>query len=110
MTLPGLLLDVTNLHINALTLGYDEWQYLSSLDPDRVVQMHVAGYNTDIDGRLWDSHTGGVEQQVLELASWVFGHTACRAAIIERDVQLSHFADVAADIRLLREVYQAVIG
>lgn len=101
----GLLLDVTNLHINAHTFRYDEWDFLRSLDVERVVQMHVAGY-TERDGVWHDSHVGGVNQAVLDLAEWVFEHTPCQAAIIERDQDLTGIGDVVADIDRLRATYR----
>jgi hypothetical protein len=106
----GLLLDVTNLHINATTLGYDKWEFLEQLDRDRVVQMHVAGYTTAADGRLFDSHVGGVDAAVLGLAEWAFRHTSCRSAIIERDQQLSGLNDVVPDLILLREAFERALG
>lgn len=39
----GLLLDVTNLHTNAVNHGYDAMQFLDQIPLERVVQLHFAG-------------------------------------------------------------------
>ncbi len=45
LTLPRthLLLDLHNVWTNALNLGFDAWEYVSRLPPDKVIEIHVSG-------------------------------------------------------------------
>lgn len=105
----GALLDVTNLIINAHLFGYDPMSFLQTLDPERIVQLHVAGYTVDKHGKYWDSHVGDIGPDVLALTDWVLRHTACRAVLIERDTDIEGFDDVREDLARVRGVYQAAV-
>ncbi len=59
----GLLLDVANLHVNAINHGLDTSRLLHQLPLHRVVQLHVAGGHWD-HGLLLDSHTQPVSPEV----------------------------------------------
>ncbi len=52
----GLLLDVTNLHTNAVNHGYDPSIFLEQLPLERIVQLHFAGGHWH-EGVLVDSHS-----------------------------------------------------
>jgi uncharacterized protein len=66
----GLLLDLYNMHCNALNLGFDARAALSRLRTDRVVQVHVAGGDTH-RGFLMDVHSDVVPEPVWELLEWL---------------------------------------
>lgn len=100
----GLLLDITNLYINAHNLSYDPYTFLDSLPKERIMQLHVAGNSQD-NGKLVDSHVGGIHPEVLGYMEWIFRNTSCRAALIERDSQLDCFEDLLQDIKVCKEVY-----
>ena len=100
----GLLLDVTNLYLNAQTHGYDPYAYLESLPKDRILQLHLAGYTT-VNGEAIDSHVGGIPSDVMKYAEWVLKNTPCEAMVIERDNELSCFEDLLPDLEICRELY-----
>jgi hypothetical protein len=100
----GLLLDITNLYINAHNLGYDPYKFLDSLPKDRIMQLHVAG-NGHEHGKLIDTHVGGIHPEVLRYMEWIFRNTPCRAALIERDTDLYCVEDLLPDIQVCKEVY-----
>lgn len=100
----GLLLDVTNLHINAHTLGYDPYEYLEQLPAERIVQMHLAGHSV-VEGMLEDSHKGGIHPDVLALAEWTLRNTPCDQLIIERDNDIQTFDDLLPDLQLCKDLY-----
>jgi uncharacterized protein (UPF0276 family) len=66
----GLLLDLYNLHCNAVNQGFDALEALGRLRLDRVVQVHVAGGETH-DGFLMDVHSQVVPEPVWELLEWL---------------------------------------
>lgn len=100
----GMLLDVTNLYLNARMHGYDPYEYLETLPKERIMQLHLAGH-TEIDGNLIDSHVGGIHPEVLQYAEWVLKQTPCEALVIERDSELAGFHDLMADIHFCRELF-----
>ena len=66
----GLLLDLHNLHTNALNHRFDPLGFLSSLDLGSVVEIHLAG-GVEMMGFHTDSHTGAVPDAVWELLRFV---------------------------------------
>ena len=62
----GLLLDVTNLFINAKNHGYDPRQWLREIDPSRIKQLHVVGYSLQA-GRFHDHHSAPIQDDLMEL-------------------------------------------
>jgi uncharacterized protein (UPF0276 family) len=97
----GLLLDVTNLYINARNHGFDPRRWLRELDPSRIVQLHLVGY-AHHDGAWHDSHGAPVQDDLLELAQEVVAHAPdTKAVIVERDEHFPPPAEMAAELRRL---------
>jgi uncharacterized protein len=62
----GILLDLHNLFVNEVNLGWNSEQYLAELDLARVVEIHVAG--GEMLGRWYtDAHSGACPDRVWEL-------------------------------------------
>jgi uncharacterized protein (UPF0276 family) len=66
----GLLLDLYNLHCNAVNHRFDAFEALGRLRLDRVVQVHIAGGDTH-NGFLMDVHSHAVPEPVWELLEWL---------------------------------------
>ncbi len=80
----ALLLDVTNLLINAANFDYSTSEYLETIPLDRVVAAHVAGGHDD--GNFYiDSHSSRPPEQALRLLSRVASRSGLRTAALERD-------------------------
>lgn len=62
----GVLLDLHNLVVNEINLGWDAAAYLRALDLDRVVEIHVAGGEW-IGDFYTDAHSGRCPDRVHEL-------------------------------------------
>lgn len=62
----GVLLDLHNLHVNAVNLGVDPGRFLDEVDLDNVGEIHIAGGN-ELYGAYLDSHAGPVATQVWPL-------------------------------------------
>lgn len=84
----GLLLDVTNLHINSHNHNFDPLQWLAELDASRVRQLHIVGYS-ERDGRLMDDHAAPIQPELIELAQAVLERAPVEAIILERDEAFS---------------------
>ena len=62
----GLLLDLHNLHVNAVNLGLDPDRFIDRLDLDAVGEIHVAGGNR-LFGAYLDCHAGACPAEVWRL-------------------------------------------
>lgn len=90
----GILLDLENLRLDELNGLVDARQELAELDPQTVLEIHVAG-SSQVDESEWarDSHSAPVADQVYRwLEALLPQMTSCEAIILERD------ADYAADV------------
>lgn len=83
----GLLLDVTNVHINSYNCGQDPQSFLERFPLDYVVQIHLAGGVLE-NGWFYDTHSreiNGVNEGVWELLGHAAAHCNIKALVIERD-------------------------
>lgn len=80
----GMLLDVTNLYVNARNFGGDPFALLERLDLARVVQLHLVGFE-ERAGRLYDTHQADIQEPLYELTAAVLERAPLRALIVERD-------------------------
>ena len=62
-----ILLDLHNLHVNAVNQGIDERAYIEALRPEAVGEIHVAGGDW-LQGFYTDSHSRPTPERVWELA------------------------------------------
>ncbi len=96
-----LLLDVENVHANALNFGIDPEAYLDALPAQAVVQLHVAGGEWNGSSYV-DSHACAVSDDVWRLVARAFERFPVRAVVIERDEALPPFEDLIDEIEHAR--------
>ena len=65
-----LLLDLHNVHTNAINHRFDPLAFLASLDLSRVLEIHIAGGSSLMDFHI-DSHTGPTPEGVWQLLDFV---------------------------------------
>lgn len=99
----GLLLDVTNLYINAVNHGYDLESYLAALPAEQVVQLHFVGEQRGHD-LLIDSHARPVSEQIWAVMEQVLQRFAIKGAILERDEALPPLAELKAELAQARDL------
>ena len=102
----GLLLDVTNLHTNAVNHGFDPLDVLGALPLDRVVQLHFAGGEW-LDGKLVDSHARPAPEEVWELLDEVVRRAPVKGIILERDDDLPPFGELLDEVDRARSILKA---
>lgn len=61
-----LLLDLNNLYVNQINFGEDATQLIKRIKPEKVREIHLAGYE-EKPGYLLDAHNNPVSDQVWEL-------------------------------------------
>ncbi|MBV8534092.1 MAG: DUF692 domain-containing protein, partial [Alphaproteobacteria bacterium] len=102
----GILLDVENVHANALNHGLDPRRFIDALDPGLVKAIHIAGGEWR-RGVFVDTHGASPPLGALD----VLGHALDRfdpaVVIVERDTNLGQGDELMADIRQVRTVVQA---
>jgi len=101
----GLLLDVTNLALNALNNGYDAYAFVDGLPLERVWQLHLAGGEKYRDVML-DTHGQPVPKEVLKLMEYVLQRAPVRAVILERDVNIPPLPELLAEVEAARALFR----
>ncbi len=81
-------------------MGLDPFAYIDEIAPDRVGQMHVAGFE-EMDGYLFDSHSRPVSEEVWALYRYTLDQIVPGAVMVEWD------ADIPSFSRLVEEVDRA---
>jgi uncharacterized protein (UPF0276 family) len=99
----GILLDLTNLYVNAHNNLYDPYEFLRSIPLDRVVQVHIAG-TTQRDGVLIDSHAHPVPDAVFEYLQYLCRHSQVSAVLLERDRDMPPFEDLSREMERARSI------
>lgn len=84
----GLLLDVTNVHLNGKFHHYDPFEFIKSIPYNRVGQIHLAGWEPDSDGAIIDSHDAPVPPEVWSLYRKVIELIGPTSTLIEWDSSL----------------------
>ncbi len=103
----GLLLDLANLHADAVNHGGDARALLARLPVERVAQLHLAGGDHE-RGVLVDSHASAVAEPVWELAEEVLARAPVRAAILERDARFAGVGPLLDELDRLRACWPAL--
>jgi uncharacterized protein (UPF0276 family) len=86
----GLLLDVNNVYVNSVNLGFDPYEFLASIPLERTVQIHLAGgrYVKDV---LVDTHSAPVHETVWEMLGYVLDRAPVKAILLEWDQDWPEF-------------------
>lgn len=98
----GVLLDLNNLHVNALNLGVDPFAELATLPLHCVGEMHVAGFEW-LEEVAIDTHGAAVCDNVwtlLDAAIQRFGPTP---VLLERDTNLPSLDLLLREYEQLRQ-------
>ncbi len=99
----GLLLDVTNLHANAVNHGYDPQAFLEQLPLERVVQLHFVGGHWH-NGVLIDSHSQPTPPKVWAMMEAVMARAPVKGVVLERDENLPPFEELLGELDQVRRI------
>jgi uncharacterized protein len=87
----AILLDLNNLYVNAINHGFDPCEYLSSIPPGAVQEIHLAGHSVEHLGTrelLIDTHAAPVCGAVWELYGAALERFGPTYTLIEWDADL----------------------
>jgi hypothetical protein len=81
------LLDVNNIHVNAVNHGFDAHRYLEAIDPATVGEIHLAGH-AEAGGLLVDTHGAPVADAVWRLYEAALARFGPRPTLVEWDTDI----------------------
>jgi len=97
-----LLLDLHNLHANAVNFGFDARAVIEALPPDGVRAVHLAG-GRRVRGRILDDHLHAVPDDVYGLLTALGRHARVPLTVIlERDGAYPPMADLLEELEQAR--------
>lgn len=96
-----LLLDISNLHANALNEGLDPHDVLARFPVERVAMVHVAGGVLE-DGFFFDTHAHAIPPLVLELLASLCARQGPVPVLLERDASFPPFEFLVAELEACR--------
>nr|WP_051722737.1 DUF692 domain-containing protein [Streptomyces albus] len=102
----GLLIDVANLHTNAVNRGEDPSAVLDTLPWQALAYVHVAG-GVERDGVWHDSHAHPVTGPVLDVLAELCARTEPPGVLLERDEDFPAPAELAGELDAIRAVLTA---
>lgn len=105
----GILLDVNNVYVSAANLGFDPNRYLEDLPPDRVGQIHLAGF-TDMGSYLFDTHSAPVHEDVWRLYARAMARLGPVSTLVEWDDDIPPFARLQAEAERARSIAESTHG
>ena len=102
----GLLLDVNNVHVTCTNMGLDPFAYIDAIAPDRVGQMHLAGFE-EMDGYLFDTHSRPVSEEVWALYRHAVARIGPCTTMVEWDADIPSWSRLVEEVDRARLVEQA---
>ncbi|HYL02808.1 MAG TPA: DUF692 domain-containing protein [Steroidobacteraceae bacterium] len=98
-----ILLDVNNIYVSAVNHEFDPLEYLNSVPPERVQQIHLAGHENYGD-YLVDTHDHPVPDPVWELYAAALRRCGAVSTMIERDDHIPPLAELVAELDQARAI------
>lgn len=103
----GLLLDINNVYVSSKNLDFDPVDYLDTIPPHRVGQLHLAGF-TDMGSYLFDTHSRPVSDEVWDLYAHAFSRIGPCSTMVEWDADIPPWSHLAQEVEQAREIAEAV--
>ncbi len=82
-----ILLDVNNIYVNAINHGFDARQYLDTIQPGSVGEIHLAGFQ-DTGEVLIDTHGSAVCDEVWALYDHAISRFGAVPTLVEWDTDI----------------------
>lgn len=102
-----LLLDVNNVHVNAVNQGYDARAFIDAMPSPRIASYHVAGHHDEAPGLKIDSHGRAVHAGTWELLAYAYARHGVRPTLLERDFDLPPLAQLLDELEQVRALQRA---
>ncbi|MGE3474291.1 MAG: DUF692 domain-containing protein [Rhodospirillaceae bacterium] len=102
----ALLLDINNVHVSAVNLGFSAADYLARIPAQMVEEIHLAGSTPSAahPDLLIDTHSRPVPDEVWALYEATIERIGPRATLIEWDTDVPALPVLAAEMRRAHKV------
>jgi uncharacterized protein len=94
----GILLDVNNIYVSSRNHGFDPYEYLAAISPERVAQIHIAGHSK-FKKYILDTHDHPVVGPVWDLYARAIERCGPTPTLLEWDDRIPSFDEVHAEAR-----------
>jgi hypothetical protein len=92
----GILLDVNNIYVSSQNHGFDPYEYLNAVPPERVAQVHIAGHSK-FEKYILDTHDHPVIDPVWKLYEHAIRRIGPTPTLLEWDDRIPCFSEVQAE-------------
>ena len=99
-----LLLDVNNIHVNAINHCYDAREFLAGVPAHRVAYLHVAGHYVEAEDLRIDTHGADVCDPVWDLLGAAYRHCGVKPTVLERDFNLPPLDVLLREVAVIRRL------
>ena len=99
----GILLDVNNIHVNAVNHGLDARAWLEAIAPGTVGEIHLAGFESTPDG-LIDTHGARVSPEVWDLYDSAIARFGPTPTLVEWDTDIPALSVLLGEAELASAV------
>jgi uncharacterized protein len=89
----GILLDVNNIYVSSQNHSFDPYDYVNSIQPERVAQIHIAGHSK-FEKYILDTHDHPVLDPVWQLYARAIERFGRTATLLEWDDNIPSFGEV----------------
>lgn len=97
-----LLLDVNNVHVNAVNFGYDARDFIARMPGARIAGYHVAGHYDQAPGLKIDTHGAPVADPVWALLEHAYALHGVRPTLLERDFNFPPLPTLLGEVARIR--------
>ena len=101
-----LLLDVNNIHVNAINHGYDPRAFLAGLPGERIRYGHIAGHYVEAEDLRVDTHGADVIEPVWALLELAYDRFGVFPTLLERDFNIPPVDALAREVARIKQIQQ----
>jgi len=101
-----LLLDVNNVHVNAINHGYDPIAFLEALPAERILYGHIAGHRVEAPDLRIDTHGADVVDPVWDLLDHAYARFGVFPTLLERDFNIPPLDRLTAEVVRIGAIQQ----
>jgi uncharacterized protein len=98
------MLDINNVYVSSVNHGFDAREYLSAIDFERVLQVHLAGHTVELSGLLIDTHDRPVCDAVMRLYEGAWRQAGPFPTLLEWDDEIPAMPDALAELERVTAV------
>lgn len=101
-----LLLDLNNIHVNAVNHGYDAGAFLAALPGERIRYGHIAGHYVEAEDLRIDTHGADVIDPVWELLALAYARFGVFPTLLERDFNIPPLDELMHEVDRIKQIQQ----